>query len=239
MKCNLNVRFSTWLQHFINEHFIVLSPEKHKGHIGEKNNSLDSYPSSVFDHSLGLWGEILIQGLQIHLPAGVRQASQMSEASQPLQKYTERSHGCSKWSGFSAPSTRCHAQCRPFASSILLFLNVCFCVKETCFKLLVTDSISSSTSHAGPQTLLSHSLLTCYPSSEHWPRFTSVAKRANLNKLGHSTIQAQRSCVLTGNQPSFQTWNVFTLCVAGQVHLPLQADTELELCEEVSFPDLI
>lgn len=227
MKCNLNVWFSSWLRHFINEHFIVLSPEKHKGHVGEKNNSLDSYLSSVFDPSLGLWGEILIQGLQIHLPAGVRQASQMSEASQPLQTYTERSHGYSKRSAFSAPSTCCHAQCRPFTSSIfylLLFLNVCICVKKTCFKLLATDSISSWTSHAGLQTLLSHGLLTCYPNSERWPRFTSVATRANLNnKLGHSTIQAQRSCVLTGDQPSFKPeFSLPYVWPAGLICLPKQ-----------------
>ena len=132
-ECNLDVWFSSCLWDFITDYRVLssLSPGKHKGHLGEKDNFLSNYPFSCFDPNVSLRRE---SNSGIANPTAYGgQAGQPGEGSEPVQNRSELTHGCSKRSNLSAPATRCHAGGRPFAptSSVSYYFSLCTSVSKS------------------------------------------------------------------------------------------------------------
>lgn len=132
-ECNLDVWLSAHLWDFVTDYCALspLSPGKHEGHLGEKDNSLSNYPFSFFDPNVSLRRESN-SGLANSTAYG-GQTGQPGEGSEPVQNRSELTCGCSKRSNLSAPATRCHAGGRPFVptSSVSYYSSLCTSVSKS------------------------------------------------------------------------------------------------------------
>lgn len=132
-ECHLDVWLSSHLWDFITDYCALssLSPGKHEGHLGEKDNSLSNYPFSFFDPNVSLRRQ---SNSGIANPTAYGgQTGQPGEGSEPVQNRSELTRGCSKRSNLSAPATRCHAGGRPFVptSSVSYYFSLCTFVSKS------------------------------------------------------------------------------------------------------------